>query len=285
MSRVVIVTDTDSSIPLSISKPLGIIQVPIMINFDGESYAAVDEIDDAQVFSRIDNSGKLPTTAAPSPGRFAEAFAQAFQAGAESVLCFCVSSEVSATYGAALAARELTPHLDITVIDTRSLSMGFGFMVLDAAEAALKGASKEEIIAQAKTIGERTYLFAALSTLKYLAMSGRVSQVAAGFASVLSVKPILTIREGKLDLLERVRTQSKAFGRVIELVLQTVGDKKIQRLCIVHVNAIESARAFEENLCQNLSYPSDVVFAELTPGLSIHSGTGLVGVCFVTSSS
>jgi len=285
MPRIAIVTDTDSSIPLSISKPLGIIQVPIMINFNGDSYAAVDEIDDAQVFSRIDSSGKLPTTAAPSPGKFAEAFAKAFQAGAESVICFCVSSEVSATYSAALTARELTPHLDITVIDTRSLSMGFGFMVLEAAEAAQKGASKEEIIDWAMAVGERTYLFAALSTLKYLAMSGRVSQVAAGFASVLSVKPILTIREGKLDLLERVRTQSKAFERVTELALQTIGEKSIQRLCIVHVNAIDSARAFESDLHQSLSYPQDVMFAELTPGLSIHSGAGLVGICFVTSPS
>ncbi len=285
MPRIAIVTDTDSSIPLHISKSLGIIQVPITINFDGDSYAAVDEINDAQVFSRIDSSGKLPTTAAPSPGKFAEAFSQAFQTGAESVLCFCVSSEVSATYGAAVAARELTPHLDITVIDTRSLSMGFGFMVLEAAEAANNGASKEEIIKLAMAVGERTHLFAALSTLKYLAMSGRVSQVAAGFASVLSVKPVLTIREGKLDLLERVRTQSKAFERVTELALQTIGEKSIQHLCIVHVNAIESARAFESNLRQVLSYPQDVMFVELTPGLSIHSGTGLVGVCFVTNPS
>lgn len=282
MPRVAIVTDTDSSLPLSISQPLDIIQVPIVINFNHESYAAVHEIDDAQVFARIDQYGKLPTTAAPSPGKFAEAFAQAFQAGADSVLCFCVSSEVSATYGAALTARELTPHLDITVIDTRSLSMAFGFMVLEAAEAIQTGATKEEAIARAIAVGERTHLFAALSTLKYLAMSGRVSQAAAGFASVLSVKPILTIRNGKLDLLERVRTQSKAFERVIELAAQTTNGKSIQRMSIVHVNALESAHAFEAQLRKNLTYPPDVLVAELTPGLSIHSGAGLVGVCFVT---
>ena len=282
MPRVAIVTDTDSSLPLSISQPLDIIQVPIVINFNHESYAAVHEIDDAQVFARIDQYGKLPTTAAPSPGKFAEAFAQAFQAGADSVLCFCVSSEVSATYGAALTARELTPHLDITVIDTRSLSMAFGFMVLEAAEAIQTGATKEEAIARAIAVGERTHLFAALSTLKYLAMSGRVSQVTAGFASVLSVKPILTIRNGKLDLLERVRTQSKAFERVIELAAQTTNGKSIQRMSIVHVNALESAHAFEAQLRKNLTYPPDVLVAELTPGLSIHSGAGLVGVCFVT---
>ena len=284
MPRVAIITDTDSSIPLSISNSLGVIQVPIMVNFDNESFAAVDEIDDAQVFSRIDASGKLPKTAAPSPGQFAEAFSEAFQTGAESVICFCVSGEVSGTYSSAVAARELTPHLDITVIDTRSLSMAFGYMVLEAAEAAGAGASKEEIIARANSVGERTHLFAALSTLKYLVMGGRVSQLTAGFASVLSVKPILTIRDGKLDVLERVRTQSKAFDRVVELSIQAAGGKEIQQLCILHVDAIQSAQAFEKLLRQSLAYPADVLYIELTPGLSIHSGAGLVGVCFVTRS-
>jgi DegV family protein with EDD domain len=283
MPRVGIITDTDSSIPLSISKSLGIIQVPIMVNFDNESFTAVEEIDDTQLFSRIDATGRLPKTAAPSPGQFAEAYAQAFQTGAESVICFCVSGEVSGTYSSAVAARELTPHLDITVIDTRSLSMAFGYMVLEAAEAARAGASKEEIIARANSVGDRSHLFAALSTLKYLVMGGRVSQLTAGFASVLSVKPILTIQDGKLDVLERVRTQSKAFDRVVELAVQAAGGKEVQQLCILHVDAIQSARAFEKLLRQSLAYPTDVLYVELTPGLSVHSGAGLVGVCYVTS--
>jgi DegV family protein with EDD domain len=283
MSRIAIITDTDSSLPLSISKPLGIVQVAITINFDTESYAAVDEINDKQVFERIDRTGKLPSTAAPSPGQFAKAFEQAFKDGAETVLCFCVSSEVSATYGAALTAKELTPDLDIRVIDSKSLSMSLGFMVLEACEAAQAGASVEEILARAIDVRDRTHLFAALATLKYLAMSGRVSQVAAGFASVLSVKPILTIRNGKLDLLERVRTQGKAFDRVIELTTQAANGKTIERLCILHVNALESAKQFEAQLRQSLIYPPEPSYIELTPGLSIHSGTGLVGVSFVVS--
>lgn len=283
MSRIAIITDTDSSLPLSISKPLGIVQVPITINFDTESYAAVDEINDKQVFEHIDRTGKLPSTAAPSPGQFAKAFEQAFKDGAETVLCFCVSSDVSATYGAALTAKELTPDLDIRVIDSKSLSMSFGFMVLEACEAAQAGATAEEILARAIDVRDRTHLFAALSTLKYLAMSGRVSQVAAGFASVLSVKPILTIRNGKLDLLERVRTQGKAFDRVIELAAQASKGKTIERLCILHVNALDSARQFEAQLRQRLTYPPEPLYIELTPGLSIHSGAGLVGVSFVVS--
>ena len=283
MSRIAIITDTDSSLPVPITQSLDILQVPITINFATESFAAVDEIDDTEVFTRIDRDGKLPTTAAPSPGKFAEAFAQAFHTGAEAVLCFCVSSEVSATYGAAITAKELTPHLDITVIDTRSLSMGFGFMVLEAVEASHSGAPRDEIIARAMDVRNRTHLYAALSTLKYLAMSGRVSHVAAGVASVLSVKPILTIRDGKLDMLERVRTQHKAFDRLIALTSQATNGSSIQRLCILHVNALDTAHQFESKLRQNLACPDEVLFIELTPGLSIHSGAGLVGVSFVTN--
>ena len=282
MSKIAIITDTDSSLPVELALSMGITQVPIMLSFDADTFAAVEEIDDAQVFARIDQTGKLPKTAAPAPGQFSQAFEQAFQAGADSILCFCVSSEVSATYSAALAAKELAPDRDITVIDSRSLSMGFGFMVLEAAEAARSGASKDEIIARAMNVRDRTHLYVALSTLKYLAMSGRVSQVAAGFASVLSVKPILTIRDGKLDLLERVRTQSKASARVIELAGAASQGKQIERLCIVHVNAAETAHQFEAQLSQSLQYPPNPLFIELTPGLSVHSGAGLVGACFVT---
>ena len=282
MPKIAIVTDTDASLPIDLAEHHNIIQVPINILFGEESYRDVFDITSADTFARIDREGKLPTTSAPSPGQFAEAYQTAFDGGADSVLCFTVSGEVSATYAAAVSARDLSPDRNITVVDTRSLSLGQGLMVLAAAEAVAGGSSADEAVALAMDIGQRSRLFAALPTLKYLAMSGRVGHLAAGMAGLLSIKPILTIRDGKLDLLERIRTQKKSWERVVELCVEAVGGRPIERMAMIHVNAPEDAKQLEAMLRAALDCPADMLIGAMNPGLSIHAGAGLVGVVFVT---
>ena len=284
MPKIAFVTDTDCSLPEDLAARYRIRQVPIAVQFGEESFLAGVNLNDAVLFERVVHENKLPSTAAPSPGQFLEAYEKAFADGAETVLCFTVSSAVSATYSNAVTARQMIPGRDIMVVDTQSLSLGQGFMVLAAAQAAQHGAAKEDCLARAQAVAPRIHLFAALATLKYLALSGRVGSLAAGMAGLLSIKPILTIQNGKLELLERIRTQKKARNRVIELAARAAGSQPIEQIGIVHVAAPEAAQEFEQQLRANLNCPADILVADLTPGLSVHTGAGLVGVALVAGS-
>jgi len=279
---IAIISDTDTSLPKSSLDEFGIRQASITIHFGEEILKANLEITDEQLIQRVNQEGKLPTTAAPSPGDFAEVYQEAFDGGADEIICLTVSGDVSATYQAALAAKELHPGKEITVVDTKSISMGQGFMVLKAAEMARDGKNRKEILAAVENVRDRTHLFAALDTLKYMAMSGRVGNLTAEMANVFNIKPILTIKDGKLDLLEKARTRKKAWNRVIELAVAGLGSGEIENIFIFHVAAEQEAKEFEKLLRETIPCPEVIPLAEFTPGLSVHAGAGMVGIAFTT---
>jgi DegV family protein with EDD domain len=284
MPKISIVTDSDSSLPESVASKYGILQVPISIRFGEECFETGLDINDKTLFERVDREGKLPTTAAPTPGNFADAFKSAFQKdGSKELICFCISSAMSATLEAAqIAARDVLPDRKITVVDTKTLSVAQGFMAIAAAEAAAKGASVSEIIELTASIRDRSHIYGALASLKYLSMSGRVSQLAAGMAGMLNIKPILSVQNGKLDMLEKVRTRKKAWERVIELTKVDAAKSRIEKMAVLHVTALGDAHELEALLRANLECPDEILVIELTPGLSVHTGAGLVAVGFVT---
>lgn len=281
MTKIAVITDTDSSLPQEMASAYNILQVPISIHLD--DYSGDDHsIDNAALFQMIDKAGKIPTTAAPTPGIFIEYFKKVLKKEKpDTLVYFAISSEMSATIKSAqVAADDLKDH-DIRVIDTGMLSMAQGYMVLAAAEAARKGASVDEVIAAAEDVRGRTVLYGALSTLKYLSMSGRVSHVAAGMAGMLNIKPILSVQNGKLDMLEKVRTRKKSWLRMVDLVKKDIGAGAVERISILHVNDAEAAGKFEAMLRDEVECPKSMPLVDINPGLSVHTGAGLVGVCMV----
>jgi len=283
MSSIAIVTDSDSSLPRELAEANGIRQVPINIHFGQETFQTEIEITDVMLFERVDRDKALPTTSAPSPGQFADTFKAALDDGADHIVCICISSEMSGTYNAALMACDLVPEATVTVVDSRTISMGQGFMVLEAADAAREGAGVEEILARIESVRERTTLYGGLETLKYLAMSGRVGHIAAGMASLLRIKPVLTVQDGKLDMLEKVRTRKKSWARMIQLVEEGLGGSSAERMAIAHVNALDRARIFDAQLRASVDCPPETLFVAFTAGLSVHTGPGMIAVVVVAA--
>src|SRR5512137_2203953 len=155
MPKIAVIADTDCSLSNELAASHDISLVPILINFGDESFASGVDIDDKALFERIDKEGALPKTAAPSPAAFIKAFKHAFESGAEGIVCVCVSSEISATYTAALTAKADFPERDIRVIDSRVVSMAQGFMALEAKRLADSGASLNQIETRLKGMESR----------------------------------------------------------------------------------------------------------------------------------
>ena len=283
MPKTVIVTDTNSSLSKALCEPLDIIQVPIHIMFDDETYLTGVNVDDQKLFQIIDQQRIFPTTAAPSPNAFQQAFQQAFDQGADQIVCICCSSQISATYDAAKMAAGEFSGKTIAVVDSLQLTLAEGFQVLKAAEMAKQGADLDEILNAIEALKPRLHVYGALPTLKYLAMGGRMGKMAAGLADTLNIKPILTATGGKLELLEKVRTWHKARARLVELAVETAKETSVVQIGMFHVNNVDGTLELYKDLTKALTVPEEYLLEEFTPGLSVHAGSGVIGYVLVTA--
>lgn len=278
MSKIAIITDTDSSLSADVAHSYNIQLVPIGINFGDESFTTGVDIDDARLFDRVNRLGKLPTTAAPTPEHFLRAYQQAFDGGAEALICYCISAKMSATYSAAVLAREMLPDREIEVVDTNSVSLGQGYMALAAADIIRAGGSMADALEASQSIGRRALLFGALATLKYLVLGGRLSRLQGNMADFLDIRPVLTLNDGRLEMLERTRTHKKAVSRLIELMSNALNGRSFEKLGIVHTDCLEEAEALAEKVRAALPCPTEIMISEFTPGLSVHTGPGMLGL-------
>jgi len=283
MRKTAIVTDTDAGLPDDIAARYEIQQVPILIHFGEETFTCGENINDVSLFERIDREGSLPTTSAPSPEGFARAYQKAFDDGADTIICVTVSGKISRTHESALSAVEQFPGKQITVIDSQMLSIAQGMMVLAGAKAVEAGATHVEAVEIIRSTGKRMHLYGSLTTLKYLAMGGRINKTSAIMGDLFVIRPLLTARDGKLELLEKVRTSKAALMRLVELVMSELENKTLEQMAFVHVVNYEGAENLRQHLEKLIKLPDDILITEFTPGLSVHAGKGLVGVAFTTS--
>jgi len=275
MERIGIVTDSSCSLPPEIVKQYEIVVVPVSIQIGDRSFSDGVDLSPNEFYARIE-SGSMVTTSQPSPGEFLKVY-RALSERVNTIISIHVTGRASGTVQAAHLARQAVPSVDIEVVDSGFTTMALGFMAMESARAALLGWTKEEILRLIEDLKSRIHVFAALPTLTYLRRSGRVGAGQALIASVLSVKPILSMANGVLEVVDRVRTYPRALTRMIELAERAVGDHPV-RLSVLYTKTREQALGFAGELERRLRCVGETIVTEMGTALAVHGGPGMLGV-------
>ena len=255
--------------------------ISLFLVFDDHTYEDGMTADSREFYERLAATRRPPTTAAPSPGDYADAILEAGkEAGA--VLCITVSRQFSAMYDAAVQgaalARERRPDLDVRVLDSTAAAMSQGFIVLEAARAARESAAIEEVIARAEALMPRVQLLVMLDTLTYLARSGRVPRLVVWAASPLQVKPIVEFQRGAYRPVAIVRTRKRAVDRLFRALRDRAREDPLH-VCVHHTNALGDAQTLAERVRETLA-PKELLISEFTQVMGVHTGPGLLGFAF-----
>ena len=267
-----IVTDSTCNLSPEQLQRYDIRVAPISIQFRTETYEEDIDIDRDLFYQKIDEMGIIPTTSQPSPGRFADYYRELTDQG-HSILSIAITSKHSGTYQSAILAKDMVPEADVEVFDSATITLGTGYMVLEAARAAEAGQSRESILKRLAEIRDNMSLFFTPATLKYLQMSGRVGRLATAFASLLSIKPVIKMENGLLEAGENVRTRSKAINRVLELTEEKMGTTDPINIAVIHARAPEEGQALLEKARARFNC-QETMIADLVASLTVHGGPG-----------
>ncbi len=271
-----ILTDSSCNLPREIIEDLGIEIIPLYVQIGTETYEEFD-ITTAELCRRM-REGLLPQTSQPPPGKFEEAFRRMAEKY-DSIIAILITSKHSGTYNSALVAREALPELDIEVVDSLSIATGTGFMAEAAARAAREGKTKEEILSLIYQLREKINIVATVSTLKYLHASGRVGAIKTMMASLLDVKPILSIKDGEVVVVGQTRTRSRSLEEIISRVAKAAERLGRVDLSVLHADCPEEALLLREELTRRVR-PNRIFVNEITSVIAVHGGPGLIGVVY-----
>jgi len=275
-----VVTDSTCDLPAETIAHYGIKVLPLYINVGESEYLDGIDITREEFYTKLPDFPAHPTTAVPSPLKFKAIYDALAEEGATDILSIHISESLSAMVNVARAAAQETISAAIHVIDGHQLSMGTGFMVETAAKMASLGHSLTEILASINDQIKRTHVFAVLDTLEFLRRSGRMNRWMSSLGSLLQIKPILTMHDGKPGN-ERVRTREKAMHRVVEM-LEAVSP--IERVALVHTNA--AARVHElRQAAAHLLPTSELMVQDITPVIGAHIGPGAYGFAVISAKS
>lgn len=284
MSNIVVVTDSTSNLPPDLVSEQGIPVIPLKVHWGDETYVDGVTLHPEQFYRWLQERNDFPTTSQPSAGEFIEFFKSVADQSTSpvTILGIFISAELSGTLLSATQAEAMLPDLDIHLVDSRSVSLGLGFQVLAAQQAVREGASLDATLARVQRVRESTTLIFTVDTLEYLHRGGRIGGAARLLGSALNLKPLLTIEEGRVEVLEKIRSRRKAIQRMITLAEESLGAEPPVAAGVIDVDAAETAEHVVSEVMTRLR-PRRLYRSWVTPVVGGHAGPGTVGLGFHTA--
>jgi DegV family protein with EDD domain len=284
LSKIAIVTDSCASIPEALIEKLNIYWVPYYIHWGKEVLRDLVTIKRDAFYKWLPTLDVLPTTASPGPGDYLDLYQSlAKDRGVKQIVSIHMTSKGSGAYQAASTAKsmlkEMLPNLYVEVIDTLNVSLCHGWMVIEAARAALDGKGFSYILEMIQRMIPITHMIQTADTLKYLAMGGRIGRAAQLLGSILNIKPLIGMEEGVIVPLGKARSRKQAYEKMVDSVEDALGRMKDFKVAFVHAAAREEAEQLKSLLEERLT-PVESLIAELSPALGVHTGPGTVGLCY-----
>jgi DegV family protein with EDD domain len=277
MARIRVVTDSACDIPEEIARRLDIDIVSLSIRFGDEEFTDRVDLSPEEFWAKCKASKTLPETSAPSPGAFRAAYERARADGCDGVIVLTLSALLSGTNQSAVTGiGELTDPFPVRVIDTKAVSMAEGLLVIDVAELAATGADLDQLVAHAESMVDKVGVVAMLDTLEHLIKGGRVGGARALLGQVLSIKPLLELKDGVVAEAGRSRTRSKALVAIVEV---TKTHAPLKRLALVHGASTEVANL--QALAAGIATENPIIVTDMGPVVGTHGGPGIIGLCWM----
>ena len=281
MSKIALVTDSTTYMPPELVRKYNISVAPQVLIWGDQTYKDGVDIESREFFTRLKTAKVMPSTSQVAVISFQEIFQDLVEKEYD-VLALLVSSKLSGTVQSAMQAKDLmsSAREKVNVVDSQSVAMALGFQVLAVARAIEDGASLKDAIALAEKSYEYTGVCFAVDTLEFLHRGGRIGGAQRFLGTMLNMKPILAIQDGRVEGIDRIRTKNKAHDRVLELVTEKIAGRTPVRLATLHANAAEDAKSLLTRAEQSLS-PIESIFTEVSPTVGTHAGPGTVGLAFM----
>ena len=279
MSNIAIVTDSVACLSAEQIKKYNILVAPVQITWDRITYRDGITIMPKEFYTRLVTSKTLPTTSSAIQGEFMQLY-QSLKGKVDCVVTLVLTGALGACLDSAKNAREIVGGKNIEIVDTRTAMAAQAFIVLQAARVRDTGGSMDEIIAAAKSAIPKTGVFWAMNTLEYLRKGGRISLPQALMASWLHVKPIVGLKDGKVEPLAKSISKAKAIQRMLEILEERTGDYQGNlHLAVLHGNAPEEAEKLEKMIRERFKF-CELLRSEITPVIGTHTGPGTLGIAY-----